>query len=178
MATVDYTVRVVIRAVDRASRTVDRINRVIQAMVNRFTRLPIVGGVIQRLSGLFGRFGGILRRIGNIAGGVLAALLAFEALRRVENAVRRCLETFSQFEWTMKQVTLAGASSLEAVEGLNQELVNLARTVGREVGVGASQAAEALLALVKAGFSGAEAAEALRAALNMMVITGVSAEEA
>ena len=109
---------------------------------------------------------------------MFGALIAFEGLRRVEDAVRRCIDTFSEFEWTMRQVTLAGAESIDAVQGLNEELTQLARTVGREVGVGASQAAEALLALVKAGFSGAEAAEALRAALNMMVITGVSAEEA
>jgi len=173
-----YSLKVVISAVDRASRTINRINSFISNMVRRLTRIPVVGPAIERLSSVFGRFGGVLKKVGEIAGGVFGALMAFEALRRVEDAVRRCIETFSKFEWTMKQVTLAGASSLEVVEGLNRELVNLARTVGREVGVGASQAAEALLALVKAGFSGAEAAEALRAALNMMLITGVSAEEA
>ena len=173
-----YNLKVVVSAVDRASRTINRINSFISNMLDRLKRIPLVGPAIDRLTGVFGRLGSVLGRVGDIAGGAFAALMAFEGLRRVEDVVRRCIEAFSEFEWTMKQVTLAGASSLKAVEGLNQELVNLARTVGREVGVGASQAAEALLALVKAGFSGAEAAEALRAALNMMVITGVSAEEA
>jgi len=173
-----YNLKVVVSAVDRASGTINRINSFISGMLDRLKRIPIVGPAIDRLTGTFGRLGGVLRRVGEIAGGTFAALMAFEGLRRVEDAVRRCIETFSEFEWTMKQVTLAGASSLEEVEGLNEELVELARTVGRQVGVGASQAAEALLALVKAGFSGEEAAEALRAALNMMVITGVSAEEA
>ena len=173
-----YNLKVVVSAVDRATRPIKEVNRAISDMLSGLRRIPLIGPALDRVTSAFGELGETLQRVGRIAGGVFGALMAFEALRRVEDAVRRCVETFSEFEWTMMQVTLAGAGSLEAVESLDEELMKLARTVGREVGVGATQAAEALLALVKAGFSGAEAAEALRATLNMMLITGVSAEEA
>ena len=145
MAWAGPRVQILVEAVDRASAT--------------FVQVGRSAGLLQRaLGGLSG--------VARMAAGYLTGMLAYQALGAVEEACRGSIEAFMDFEAQMARVVAASGAVGVQAEALSVQLGELARTVGVELGVGANRAAEALLALVKAGFSGAEAGEALRAALR------------
>ena len=157
MAWAGPRVQILIEAVDRASATFQQVGR---------------------NAGLLGRAFNRLGRVAEFAAGYLTGMLAYRALGAVEEACRGSIEAFTDFEARMQRVVAASGVTGVAAEALGARLSELARTVGVELGVGANRAAEALLALVKAGFTGEEAAQALRGALQMMIIGEIGAAQA
>ncbi|MCS7386873.1 MAG: phage tail tape measure protein [archaeon GB-1867-005] len=121
---------------------------------------------------------GRLGRIAETAASVLAAMLAHDALGQLKQSLEDGIKTFAKFEEVItRTVALSGAAGEEA-EKLTQELQAAARAAGLEFGVGATQAAEALEALVKAGLEGEAAIKALNATLELSTIENISAQKA
>ena len=140
-----YTVSILIRAVDRAS------------------------SVFRGLARTMDRFGlGLAAVEGAVAGlalGITTELLS--ALQRAAEVAAECVEAYSAYELTLMRVATAAGAVGRSARALSARLDELARRTGVELGVGATRAAEALEALVKAGLEGQEAVEALEATLML-----------
>ncbi|HDD56542.1 MAG TPA: phage tail tape measure protein, partial [Nitrososphaeria archaeon] len=115
----------------------------------------------------FMEFSSSLRRIGEIAGGVIAGLIGFNILDRVNDLIRDGVRAFAEFE--AESIKLASLSR-EAGQDINllaQSFRIAASAASRDYAVSAEQAMAALQSLIKAGLSGGDAMSALGAAIQM-----------
>ena len=151
-----YTVSILIRAVDRAS------------------------GVLRGITGVLRRFGLELGAVGGAVAGLAVALATelVDALEKAADAVQECVDAYARYEWVLVRVATATGALGEEARLLADRFEELTRQIGVEMGVGASRAAEALEALVKAGLEGQEALEALQATLMLAQIELMDTGEA
>ncbi len=151
-----YTVSILIRAVDRAS------------------------GVLRGITDALRRFGLELGAVGGAVAGLAVALATelVDALEKAADAVQECVDAYARYEWVLVRVATATGALGEEARLLADRFEELTRQIGVEMGVGASRAAEALEALVKAGLEGREALEALQATLMLAQIELMDTGEA
>ena len=133
-----YRVSILIEAVDRAS------------------------AVLSGLSRSFGQLGSRLNVLQGLITGVATALTTqlITALERAAELASECAEAYARYEWILVRVATATGAVGQEARALIGQFEELTRRVGVEFGIGATRAAEALEALVKAGLEGEEALEA------------------
>ena len=164
----EYQVRVVVEAVDRASREVRRLEGSVRSLAQTIER---EGG---RASSTLLRMGSILRD----ALGFLAADLIYRTIDSVRAFAEESVRAFAEFERSITRLATLAAEPGQPIEELTSTLRAAAISASTQFAVGVNEAAEALDSLVKAGLSGREAVEALGAALVMARIEGVGFGEA
>lgn len=111
------------------------------------------------------------------AAGVMLGEFAHDALGAMQETLTEASDHFISLESTLTNITAAMGLVGEAAVEMREEL---ARVVSNQTDLGytAAEAAQALESLVKAGLTGEEAANALRAALSMARLEGISTEKA
>ena len=153
----DYLLRVVVEGVDRASSALKNVRR----------HVVETSKEVEKASTGFMEFSSSLRRIGEIAGGVIAGLIGFNILDRVNDLIRDGVRAFAEFE--AESIKLASLSR-EAGQDINllaQSFRIAASAASRDYAISAEQAMAALQSLIKAGLSGGDAMNALGAAIQM-----------
>ena len=153
----DYLLRVVVEGVDRASSALKNVRR----------HVVETSKEVEKASTSFMEFSSSLRRIGEIAGGVIAGLIGFNILDRVNDLIRDGVRAFAEFE--AESIKLASLSR-EAGQDINllaQSFRIAASAASRDYAISAEQAMAALQSLIKAGLSGGDAMNALGAAIQM-----------
>jgi len=135
-----------------------------------------VGGAISGLQSVKNQVSG-LKDVAKTAAGVLLGELAHDALGAVTSAAGQASENFMDYESTLTKIIAATGATGEEMEELRRSLseVSEAQT---DLGFTAAQSAAGLEALIKAGMTGEEATEALRAALSLARLEGISTETA
>jgi len=132
-------------------------------------RLRLKDETGKTLDSLKGKFGGALKTLTKIGAGIGAAAAGGMALSIREAA---------GFEKVLAKVMAATGKTGEEAERLKTFLSDAAQTMGPEFGRSATDAMEALEALVKAGLEGEDAVEALRGALQLATLEGLENEAA
>jgi len=159
----DYLVRVVIEGVDRASSALKAVSQ----HVSRTSR------EVEQASRSFSNLASRLRRIGEIAGGVVAGLLGFNILNQVVDGVRESIDAFAEFEAASTRLAALTREMGQDVNALAQAYRVAASAAARDFAVSANEALQALEALVKAGLSGRDAVAALGAVVQMARLEAV-----
>ena len=152
----EHNIRIIVQTVDEASK-----------------KLKKVASGIENLSD---KLGG-LKDVAKIAAGVMIGEVAHDALGALTKAGGEASKGFMEYEQTLTKIVSATSAVGEEALKLKEKLaaVSEAQT---DLGFTAADSAKALEALVKAGLSGSEAAEALRSALSLARLEGISTEEA
>jgi len=118
-----------------------------------------------------------LKDIAKTAAGVLLGELAHDALGAVTSVSGEAARGFMDYEQTLTKIISATSLTGEEAEKLRQTLMKVSESQ-TDLGFSAAEAAAGLEALVKAGMSADEAAQALRSALSLARLEGISTEEA
>ena len=153
----DYLLRVVVEGVDKASSALKNVRR---HVVNTSRE-------VEKASASFMEFSSSLRRIGEIAGGVIAGLIGFNILDQVNDMIRDGIRAFAEFEAESIKLASLSREVGQDVNLLAQSFRVAASAASRDYAVAAEQAMAALQSLIKAGLSGEEATKALGAAIQM-----------
>jgi len=118
-----------------------------------------------------------LRDIAKTAAGVLLGELAHDALGAVTSVSGEAAQGFMDYEQTLTKIISATSLTGEEAEKLRQTLMQVSESQ-TDLGFSAAEAAAGLEALVKAGMSADEAAQALRSALSLARLEGIRTEQA
>jgi len=163
-----FEIKAVIEAVDKASGAINKVG-------NSFKKLADVGEKSTgRLRSAFGKLSDVVK----IAGGFIAAELGIRAMDAVRNFVDGSIEKFTEFQKTVTMVVSATGASGEQFKETYDMITKAAEDAALKLGLTATEAAQGLEALVKAGLEGADAVNALSSALMLAKLEGISAEEA
>jgi len=112
-----------------------------------------------------------------IAAGVLLGELAHDAIGALTSASAEAAQGFMDYEQTLTKIISATSLTGEEAEKLRQTLMQVSESQ-TDLGFSAAEAARGLEALVKAGLSADEAAQALRSALSLARLENISTEQA
>jgi len=159
----DYLLRVVVEGVDKASSALKNVRR---HVVNTSRE-------VEKASASFMEFSSSLRRIGEIAGGVIAGLIGFNILDQVNDMIRDGIRAFAEFEAESIKLASLSREAGQDVNLLAQSFRVAASAASRDYAVAAEQAMAALQSLIKAGLSGEDAMSALGAAIQMARLESV-----
>ena len=121
-----------------------------------------------------------LSDLGSISKMVAATIigdLAIDALDTLQNSLTQASASFIDLESTLVRITAAMGVTGDEAARLREEFLEVAKRQ-TDLGYTAGEAAQALESLVKAGLEGEQAVKALRAALEMARIEGISTEQA
>jgi len=158
------TIAITLRAIDKASKPMEKVK----------ASMFLLGNQLQELGGGFASAGKIMQ--GFAAAGAIGAVTV--AIGEVIAVTQECIQTFTEFETALVDVSSATGKTGDALIRLEEELMAAAKTAGVDFGVGATEAMKALESLVKAGLEGEEAIIALNAALSLAKIESISTAEA
>ena len=153
----DYLLRVVVEGVDKASSALKNVRR----------RVVETSREVERASASFAEFSSSLRRIGEIAGGVVAGLIGFNILDQISDLIRDGVRAFAEFEAESIKLASLSREAGQDIDLLAQSFRIVASAASRDYAVSAEQAMAALQSLIKAGLSGEDAINALGAAIQM-----------
>lgn|GEM_PF-922885 len=156
-------INIVIKAVDEASA----------AIRNVADKLDVLDQTVSQVAANTSGLSSIMRT----AAGVMLGEVARDALGAVTSSASEASKQVADLEWTLKTIVKASGETGQAAEQLYQELNNVAHAQ-TTLGYTSVEAAAALESLVKAGLSGADAAQALEAALKMARLEGISTAQA
>ena len=159
----DYLLRVVVEGVDKASSALKNVRR---HVVNTSRE-------VEKASASFMEFSSSLRRIGEIAGGVITGLIGFNILDQVNDMIRDGVRAFAEFEAESIKLASLSREVGQDVNLLAQSFRVAASAASRDYAVAAEQAMAALQSLIKAGLSGEDAMNALGAAIQMARLESV-----
>ena len=157
MAGRDYLVRVVVEGVDRASSAL----RSVSQSIAKTSRMA------ENASRSFSKLTAGLRKVGEIAGGVITGLIGFNVLNEVSSGIRESVQAFAEFEAESMKLAALTREAGQDVEMLAEVYRVAASAASRDFAVSAGEALQALEALVKAGLSGRDAIQALGAVVQM-----------
>lgn len=157
MAGRDYLVRVVVEGVDRASSAL----RSVSQSIAKTSRMA------ENASRSFSRLTAGLRKVGEIAGGVITGLIGFNILSEISSGIRESVQAFAEFEAESMKLAALTREAGQDVEMLAEAYRVAASAASRDFAVSAGEALQALEALVKAGLSGRDAIQALGAVVQM-----------
>jgi len=115
--------------------------------------------------------------IAKTAAGVLLGELAHDALGALTSVSDEAARGFMDYEQTLTKIISATSLTEAEAERLRQTLMQVSESQ-TDLGFSAAEAARGLEALVKAGMSADEAAQALRSALSLARLEGISTEQA
>ena len=118
-----------------------------------------------------------LKDVAKTAAGVLLGELAHDALGAITTVSGEAAQGFMDYEQTLTKIISATSLTGEEAEKLRQTLMQVSESQ-TDLGFSAADAAAGLEALVKAGLSADEAAQALRSALALARLEGISTEQA
>jgi len=157
MAGRDYLVRVVVEGVDRASSAL----RSVSQSIAKTSRMA------ENASRSFSKLTAGLRKVGEIAGGVITGLIGFNILNEISSGIRESVQAFAEFEAESMKLAALTREAGQDVEMLAEAYRVAASAASRDFAVSAGEALQALEALVKAGLSGRDAIQALGAVVQM-----------
>ena len=163
MADRGYLVRVVVEAVDKASSAL----KAVRNQVAETSRS------VEEASKGFAALSSRLKKVGEIAGGVVAGLVGFNVLSEVVEGVRESIAAFADFEAEAIKLASLTHEAGQDVYMLAEAYRVAASAAARDFAVSAGEALQALEALVKAGLSGADAISALGAVVEMARLEAV-----
>ena len=135
-----------------------------------------VAGAISGLSSVRNSLSG-LKGVAKTAAGVLLGELAHDALGAATSAAGQASENFMDYEQTLTKILAATGATRDEMEELGRNLSEVSESQ-TDLGFTAAQSAAGLEALIKAGMTGEEAAEALRSALSLARLEGINTETA
>jgi len=118
-----------------------------------------------------------LKDVAKTAAGVLLGELAHDALGAVTSVSGEAARGFMDYEQTLTKIISATSLTGEEAEKLRQTLMQVSESQ-TDLGFSAAEASQGLEALVKAGLSADEAAQALRSALSLARLEGISTDQA
>jgi len=118
-----------------------------------------------------------LKDVMKTAAGVMLGEIAHDAMGAVISSTQEAQQGFMDYEQTITKILSATSAQGEELERLRRILEETAKSQA-DLGFTAAESAAALEALVKAGMSAEEAAQALRSALGLAKLEGISTEEA
>ena len=157
MSSRDYLVRVVIEGIDRASSALKSVSR----------HVAKTSKEVENASKSFSQLASRLRKVGEIAGGVITGLVGFNILNEISNSIRESIRSFAEFESESIKLAALTREAGQDVQALAEAYRVAASAVSRDFAVSANEALQALEALVKAGLSGRDAISALGAVVQM-----------
>lgn len=149
-------ISIILSAVDRASGALREVADATDSLADRFSSL---------------------KDIAKVAAGVVLGELAHDALGALTSSLSDASGAFIDYESTLVRITAAMGLTGEEAAKMREELAKVAESQ-TDLGFTAVEAAEALESLVKAGLEGEDAAKALRSALEMARLEGISTEQA
>lgn len=115
--------------------------------------------------------------VAKIAAGVLFGELAHDALGAVTSISGEAARGFMDYEQTLTKIISATSLTGREAEKLRQTLMQVSESQ-TDLGFSAAEASQGLEALVKAGMSADEAAQALRSALSLARLENISTDKA
>jgi len=146
-------------------------------LANLLIRLSAdVKSAVSELEGTKSHLSG-LKDVAKTAAGVLLGELAHDALGAVTSVSDEAARGFMDYEQTLTKIISATSLTGEEAEKLRQTLMQVSESQ-TDLGFSAAEASQGLEALVKAGLSADEAAQALRSALSLARLEGISTEQA
>lgn len=154
---------IIIRAVDKFSNAFSRVSRKVEELEEKE----------EKQSSRLSKLGSVAKT----AAGVLLGELAHDALGALTDASSEAARGFMEYEQTLTKIISATSLTGEEAEKLRQTLMQVSESQ-TDLGFSAAEAAAGLEALVKAGLSAEESAKALRSALALARLEGISTEEA
>jgi len=157
MASRDYLVRVVIEGVDKTSSALRNVSRSIAR----------TSAEVENASKSFSQLASRLKKVGEIAGGVIAGLIGFNILDEISSGIRESIHAFAEFEAEALKLAALTREAGQDIRTLAEAYRIAASAASREFAVSANEALQALEALVKAGLSGRDAINALGAVVQM-----------
>ncbi len=159
----DFPVDIIIKVVDQVSGAVSNVRSSLNSMDGSLKETA------QNTSALQQAF--------TTAAGVMLRDFAQGAISGVQRTLKDASQDFREFELTLTKTVGAAGVTGNAAEKLRRELEEL--SLGQtDLGYSATSASQALEALVKAGMDGEDAAKALRSALSLARLEGISTEKA
>ena len=158
------SVVITLRAIDKASGTMDKVK----------ASMSLLGNQISQLGGGFQAAGNIMQ--GFAGAGVAGAVTV--AVGEVIKILQDSLVAFTEFETALIDVSSASGKTGDVLIQLEKDLQAAAKAAGVDFGVGATEAMKALESLVKAGLEGEAAIVALEGALALAKIESISTAEA
>jgi len=146
-------------------------------LANLLIRLSAdVKSAVSELEGAKSHLSG-LRDVAKTAAGVLLGELAHDALGAVTSVSGDAARGFMDYEQTLTKIISATNLTGEEAEKLRQTLMEVSESQ-TDLGFSAAEASQGLEALVKAGLSADEAAQALRSALSLARLENISTDQA
>lgn len=159
----EFPVEVIIKLIDQVSSTTSQVK----------SSLASMDGSLKETE----RNTSSLQQAFTTAAGVMLRDFAQGAISGVQRTLKDASQDFRDFELTLTKTVGAAGVTGQAAEDLRSELVEL--SLGQtDLGYSATSASQALEALVKAGMDGEDAAKALRSALSLARLEGISTEKA
>ena len=155
----EFTIKALFEAEDRLSPKLERVEK---RITNFGEHVEKQGSRIQRT---FNEIG--------LAFQMALGIGIYEGVSKSIQLLDESVKKFANFEKQATTLAALTATQGEDLQRLAARYRELASTISRELGVAPQHALSSLEALVKAGLSGAEAVEALKAALMLAKIEGV-----
>lgn len=159
----EFPIEVIIKLVNEVSSTTSQVKSSLASMDTSLNETTTNTSTLQQAF--------------STAAGVMLRDFAQGAISSVQKTLKDAGQDFRDLELTLTKITGASGVTGEEAENLSNELkaLSLEQT---DLGYNATDAAKALEALVKAGMDGEDAAKALRSALSLARLEGVSTERA
>ena len=157
MSSRSYLVRVVVEGVDKASSAL----KAVRGHIAQTSR------EVEQASRNFNALASRLQKVGEIASGVIAGLIGFNVLGEITSGIRESIAAFADFEAESIKLAALTREVGQDVNALAEAYRIAASAMARDFAISASEALQALEALVKAGLSGSDAISALGAVIQM-----------
>ena len=159
----EFTLKAIFEAEDRLSKKIDAIEQ----------KLSTLGKATTQSESRLSKLGNIFREIGRQAMGMFTALIGYDIFYRLSSAVEESIQAFAEFEAASVKLAAVSAEAWENIGTTAAYYRAEAAAAAREFAVTGREALAAMEALIKAGLSGSDAAQALGAAIRMAKLEGI-----